>query len=247
MLTRAVSVPYSPDRICLSRALRAILGAETSGLLSVAKVAAMTLLLIGSLSSPYVRKVRIVLAEKKLDYRFQEENPWDDKSQLAQTNPLGKVPTLVLDGKEVLYDSRVIVEYLDTLSPVGKLIPSGGRERAHVKTWEALADGVVDTGVCMRLEQTWAGRSEAQRCAAWVERSQVKVLRGLDAMQAQAPAGQSFLTGPHLSLADIAVVTAVDWLAFRFPQRDWLQDRPALAQLQARLAPRPCFVETAPR
>jgi glutathione S-transferase len=216
-------------------------------LLSAAKVTAMTLLLIGSLSSPYVRKVRIVLAEKKLDYRFQEENPWDIDSLLAQINPLGKVPALVLDGKDVLYDSRVIVEYLDTLSPVGKLIPARGRERAHVKTWEALADGVVDAGVAMRLEQTWAGRTEAQRCQAWVDRSLTKVLRGLDAMQAQAPLGQAFLTGPHLSLADIAVVTALDWLAFRFPERDWLQNRPTLAQLQARLATRPCFVETAPR
>lgn len=207
----------------------------------------MSLLLIGSLASPYVRKVRIVLAEKKLDYRFQEDNPWAADTQLPQTNPLGKVPALVLDGKEALYDSRVIVEYLDTLSPVGRLIPAGGRERAHVKTWEALADGVLDAGVAVRLEQTWAGRSEAQRCQAWVDRSLDKVQRGLDAMQAQAPGAQPFLTGQHLSLADIAVVTAVDWLAFRFPQQDWLQGRPALAALRERLAPRASFADTAPR
>jgi len=207
----------------------------------------MPLLLIGSLASPYVRKARIVLAEKKLDYRFQEENPWAEDTPLAQFNPLGKVPVLVLEGKEALYDSRVIVEYLDTLSPVGKLIPAAGRERAHVKTWEALADGVVDAAVAARLEQTWAGRTEAQRCLAWTARSLVKVQRGLDAMQAQAPSGLPFLMGLHLSLADIAVVTALDWLAFRFPQHDWLEGRPALAQLRERLAARPSFADTAPR
>lgn len=207
----------------------------------------MALLLIGSLSSPYVRKVRIVLAEKKLDYRFQEENPWATDTPLAQSNPLGKVPALVLEGKEVLYDSRVIVEYLDTLSPVGKLIPAAGRERAHVKTWEALADGVLDAGVAIRLEQTWAGRSEGERCQAWIDRSMDKVQRGLDAMQAQVPNGQPFLTGLHLSLADIAVVAALDWLAFRFPQHDWLEDRPALATLRERLMVRPSFAETVPR
>ena len=207
----------------------------------------MPMLLIGSLASPYVRKVRIVLAEKKLDYRFQEDNPWAADTQLPQTNPLGKVPVLVLDGKDVLYDSRVIVEYLDTLSPVGKLIPTSGRERAHVKTWEALADGVLDAGVAARLEQTWAGRTETERCAAWVERSLCKVQCGLDAMESQTPAGQPFLTGQHLSLADVAVVTALDWLAFRFPQQNWLDHRPHLAKLCERLAARPSFVETAPR
>lgn len=207
----------------------------------------MPLLLIGSFSSPYVRKVRIVLAEKKLDYRFQEDNPWAADTTLPQTNPLGKVPALVIDGKDVLYDSRVIVEYLDTLSPVGKLIPAAGRERAHVKTWEALADGVLDAGVAVRLEQTWAGRTDAERCAAWVERSMGKVQRGLDAMEHQAPAGQPFLTGQHLSLADVAVVTALDWLAFRFPQSAWLEGRPHLAKLRERLADRPSFAETMPR
>ena len=207
----------------------------------------MPLLLFGSLASPYVRKVRIVLAEKKLDYRLQLDNVWGDDPQVAQYNPLGKVPALVIDGKDTLYDSRVIVEYLDTLSPVGKLIPPAGRDRAHVKTWEALADGVLDAGIAVRMEQTWAGRTDAQRSPAWIARYMDKVHRGLDAMQAQAPKDQPYLTGLHLSLADIAVVTALDWLAFRFAQHDWLTERPALAELRARVATRPSFVDTAPQ
>ena len=99
--------------------------------------------LIGSNSSPYVRKVRIVMAEKKLDYEFVTEDVWAAETTISESNPLGKVPCLVMEGGEALFDSRVIVEYLDTLSPVGKLIPAVGRERAEVKTWEALADGVL--------------------------------------------------------------------------------------------------------
>ena len=90
--------------------------------------------LLGSLSSPYVRKVRVVLAEKKLDYRLELLDVWQDKVAISAANPLGKVPCLVLDDGAALVDSRVIVEYLDTLSPVGKLIPGVGRERAEVRT-----------------------------------------------------------------------------------------------------------------
>ena len=114
--------------------------------------------LIGAITSPYVRKVRIVMAEKKLDYQFLPEDVWSADTTIAASNPLGKVPCLVMEGGEAVFDSRVIVEYLDTLSPVGKLIPTQGRERAEVKTWEALADGVLDAAILARLEATWAGR-----------------------------------------------------------------------------------------
>src|SRR5678816_3696618 len=96
--------------------------------------------LIGSLSSPYVRKVRIVMAEKKLDYQFVEEDVWHSDAILA-SNPLGKVPCLVMEGGEAVFDSRVIVEYLDARSPLARLIPEPNRERTEVRTWEAVADG----------------------------------------------------------------------------------------------------------
>ena len=118
--------------------------------------------LIGSLTSPYVRKVRVVMAEKKLDYQFVLEDVWASDGILA-SNPLGKVPCLVMEAGEAVFDSRVIVEYVDTLSPVGRLIPERGRERAEVRTWEALADGVLDAAVTIRLEQTWSQRKAAQR------------------------------------------------------------------------------------
>ena len=119
--------------------------------------------LIGSLTSPYVRKVRVVMAEKKLDYQFVLDDVWAPGTVIAESNPLGKVPCLVMEAGEAIFDSRVIVEYLDTLSPVGKLIPSQSRERVEVKTWEALADGVSDAGILARMESVWTERSAEQR------------------------------------------------------------------------------------
>ena len=119
--------------------------------------------LLGAIASPYVRKVRIVMSEKKLDYQFVPEDVWAADTTIGQSNPLGKVPCLVMEGGEAIFDSRVIVEYLDTLSPVGKLIPAQGRERVEVKTWEALADGLVDAAILARLEATWAGRQDSER------------------------------------------------------------------------------------
>jgi glutathione S-transferase len=201
--------------------------------------------LIGALTSPYVRKVRVVMAEKKLDYDLVLENVWSSETLIGESNPLGKVPCLVMEGSEALHDSRVIVEYLDTLSPVGKLIPSVGRERAEVKTWEALADGLLDASLLARLEATWAGRSDAERSQAWIDRQLGKVHAALRAMS-QGLADKSYCVGIHLSLADIAVGCALGYLDFRFPQIDWRSPHPNLSRLYEKLMQRPSFADTVP-
>ena len=201
--------------------------------------------LIGSTASPYVRKVRVVMAEKKLDYRFQEENVWSEETAISTANPLGKVPCLVMEGGEAVFDSRVIVEYLDTLSPVGKLIPGTGRERAEVKTWEALADGVLDAGVLARLEATWAEHQDGERSQAWMARQLGKVRAGLQAMS-QGLGDKPYCSGIHLSLSDIAVGCALGWLEFRFPQIAWRTDHPNLARLMDKLMQRQSFIDTKP-
>jgi glutathione S-transferase len=200
--------------------------------------------LLGSYSSPYVRKVRIVLAEKKLDYQFALEDVWASDA-IAQSNPLGKVPCLVMEGGEAVFDSRVIVEYVDTLSPVGKLIPSNGRERAEVRTWEALADGVLDAALLARLEQTWPGRAPAQQCGAWIDRQMTKIDAALRAM-AKGLGDKAFCAGIHMTLADIAVGCALGYLDYRFAHLKWRVAHPNLAKLEAKLAQRPSFIETAP-
>jgi len=201
--------------------------------------------LIGSITSPYVRKVRIVMAEKKLDFDFVSEDVWAADTSISASNPLGKVPCLVMEGGEALFDSRVIVEYVDTLSPVGKLIPDRGRERAEVKTWEALSDGLLDAAILARLEATWPGRKEGERSQAWIDRQLNKIDDSLAAMD-RALADRSNCVGIQISLADIAVGVAVGYLDFRFPQIDWRGLHPNLGALYERMAQRQSFKDTRP-
>jgi glutathione S-transferase len=201
--------------------------------------------LIGSTTSPYVRKVRVVMAEKKLEFNLVTEDVWADTTTISGSNPLGKVPCLIMEGAEALFDSRVIVEYLDTLSPVGKLIPAVGRERAEIKTWEALADGVMDAAILARLEATWAGRSKEQRSQAWIDRQLGKVNDALKAMSLGL-GDKAFCAGIHLTLADIAVGCALGYLDFRFPELAWRSDYPNLVRLHDKLMQRASFADTVP-
>ena len=199
--------------------------------------------LIGSVTSPYVRKVRVVMAEKKLDYAFIQENVWAADTTIGQTNPLGKVPCLVMEDGSALIDSRVIAEYLDTLTPVCKLLPPNGRDRAEVKDWEALADGVLDAGILVRLETTL--RPAAQQSPEWIERQWGKVHAGLRVMSERL--GESnFCAGNHYSLADVAVACALGWISFRYPDIAWRGDYPNLARLFDKLSERQSFKDTVP-
>jgi glutathione S-transferase len=202
--------------------------------------------LIGSLTSPYVCKVRIVLAEKKLDYSFVTEDVWSADTRISDSNPLGKVPCLIMEGHEAVFDSRVIVEYLDALSPVGKLIPTGGRERAAVKTWEALADGVMDAAILARMETIWPGRTDGQRSQAWIDRQMGKIATSLQAMSAGL-GDKPFCSGVHMSLSDIAVGCALGYLDFRYSQIDWRAAHPNLHKLYDKLSQRQSFIDCMPK
>ena len=199
--------------------------------------------LIGSLTSPYVRKVRIVMAEKKLDYAFELDDVWASDSTIQAANPLAKVPCLIMEDGSSIFDSHVIVEYLDTLTPVCKLIPANGRERADVKCWEALADGVLDAGVLIFLEKRL--RAPEMQSEAWIERQMAKIHAGLKAMSAGL--GETpFCTGIHYSLADVAVGCALGWLNFRFPEVAWRSEYPNLLKLFEKLSERQSFKDTVP-
>ena len=199
--------------------------------------------LIGSLTSPYVRKVRIVFSEKKVDVDHVLENVWSPDTIIGQTNPLGKVPCLVLDDAGVIYDSRVIAEYADGLSPVSKLIPADTRDRATVKTWEALADGIMDASILARLELTL--RPPEQQSQAWVDRQMGKIQAALRQMSEQL-GENAWCHGNQMTLADIALGCAVGYLLFRFPEVQWQTQYPNLDRLYQKLMQRASFVETAP-
>ncbi len=199
--------------------------------------------LIGSVTSPFVRKVRVVLAEKKLDYVFELENVWSPDTKISASNPLGKVPCLVMEDGSTMYDSRVIAEYLDTLTPVCKLLPANSRDRANVKVWEALADGVADAAVLAYLERTQ--RPAELQSQAWTERQMGKVRAGLQVMSDNL-GEQPFCMGIHYTLADVAVGCLLGWLLLRFPAIDWRGEHPNLARLFDKLSERPSFKDTVP-
>ncbi|CAG9178706.1 glutathione S-transferase N-terminal domain-containing protein [Cupriavidus pampae] len=199
--------------------------------------------LYASRTSPYARKVRVVLAEKKIDYQMIEEDVWSPHTNIGQFNPLGKVPCLIMEDGGAVFDSRVIVEYADTLSPVSRLIPQGSRERLEVRCWEALADGVLDAALLVRVESTQ--RSEAQRSDTWVARQRGKIDAALVAM-ASGLGDRPWCTGIHYSLADVAMGCALGYLDFRFPEIPWRERHPTLAVFQEKIEKRQSFLDTQP-
>lgn len=198
--------------------------------------------LIGSTTSPYVRKVRIVLAEKKIEYEFVVESPSSPDSTVANFNPLARIPVLLLDDDTPVFDSPVIVEYLDNAAPNNKLMPQPNRERMEVKRWEALADGVLDAAVENRYASLL---DEALQNRASIARNNAVIVRSLDFMEREV-GDQSWCMGTHFSLADIAVGSALGYLDFRFPQIAWHTTHPGLHKLFDKLMQRSSFQDTAP-
>ena len=199
--------------------------------------------LLGSVPSPYTRKVRIVLAEKKIDCDFEVADVNPPENPVIALNPLGKVPTLMLDDGTALFDSRVIVEFLDAVSPLSRLIPEENRERVAVRRWEALADGALDAGLLIRYESL---RPKKEQSAAWTGKQVGKLKRGL-AMVAAELGDKAWCHGDRYSLADIAVGCCLGWVEFRKPGNvDWRTEYPNLERFYGKLMERPAFADTAP-
>ena len=196
----------------------------------------------GSRTSPYVRKVRIVMVEKRIECDFVEENVWTADSKVTLHNPLTKIPVLVLDDGMPLYDSRVIAEYLDGITPVSKLIPDGGRERALVKRWEALGDGIADAGISVFLERK---RDPALQGKDWIVRQLGKVDSGI-AAAARELGDREYCHGVSLTLGDISLACALLWLEFRMPEIQWRANHANLGKWLERLEAMSSFVETRP-
>ena len=198
--------------------------------------------LITSPASPYARKVLVVLAEKKIECQQVEASPWTPDNPVHAYSPLGKVPVLVLDDGTALYDSRVIVEYLDNVSPVSRLIPEPSRQRIAVRKWEALADGVADATVSIVVERR---RPAALQSEDWIARQQRKIADGLAELAGDL-GDRTWCSGVAYSLADIATGCVLGYLDLRQPQVDWRDAYPNLAKFYERIVKRPSFADTAP-
>jgi glutathione S-transferase len=203
----------------------------------------MTMKLLGSPASPYTRKVRIVLAEKRIECDFERVDVQPADNPVNRHNPLGKIPTLVLDDGTALYDSRVIVEFLDQASPIARLIPEDNRERIAARRWEALADGILDAGLLVRYESL---RPQNEQSAAWVGKQAARMRRGLALLEADL-GEKPWCQADRYTLADIALGCCLGWIGFRKPGGiEWSTENPGLAKHYDKLMERPAFADSIP-
>jgi len=190
-------------------------------------------------TSPFVRKVMVMAHEIGLADRI-ELIPTDARSATAKfENPLGKVPTLMTDGGEALYDSRVICEYLDGLHDGARLFPVAGGERLQALRLQALADGIMDAAILQIYENV---RPENERSPAWLTKQKGKVEAGLDALE---DAADGF--GDQLTIGLLTVGCVLGYLDFRFADDNWRATRPALAEWFETIIDRPSMTATMPR
>ena len=199
--------------------------------------------LLYSPTSPYARKVRVVAAEKKLDLDLEKADPYGAMPDLVKFNPLGKVPALIMDDGSSLFDSRVIVEYLDGLSPVHRLVPETSRDRIAVKRWEALADGLCDAALTARMENARSDKTESS--TKQIERQLAKMSTAVEEMSREL-GDREHCVGSALSLADIATGCALGYLKLRFAEIAWESAYPNLARLYKKLMARASFKATDP-
>lgn len=198
--------------------------------------------LIASKTSPYARKVRVALAEKKIEYQMVESSGAPADNPLHAWNPLGKLPVLILDDGTHLYDSRVIVEYIDLVSPVSRLIPEPARQRIAVKKWEALGDGICDATSLIVNERR---RPANQQSGDWIARQRRKIDEGTGEL-ARELGERAWCYGENYSLADIATGCALGYLDLRYAELDWRDLYPNLARLAEKLGKRVSFADTVP-
>ena len=192
--------------------------------------------------SPFARKAHIALLEKGIAFETVVENPWQPDTTVPSVNPLGKVPALMLDDGRVIHDSKVIVEYLETLDVPPDLIPRSPDLRVAHKQIEAIADGVCDAVVLITLE---SARAPDLHSMDWIERQRRKVVAGVTELARLLGNGEWF-TSAGFGLGEVATVCALDYIDLRLPAFDWRAAGANLVSLHARLAARPAFAQTKP-
>jgi len=192
-------------------------------------------------TSPYVRKVAITLVETGLNDRVEKipTLPWDAKTDLGNDNPLGKVPALVLDDGNVMYDSPVICEYLDSLHDGDKLFPASGNARWRALNMQALGDGMSDAGVYWLIETR---RPEDLQYDKWIKRRTATIFRAMDALEAATDELEA-----GFGIGQISVASSLGWLDFRFSDLDWRNQRPGLADWFEEISDRPSMTQTVPK
>ena len=198
--------------------------------------------LLASLTSPYARKIRIVLDEKGLPFELVVDSPWEANTRIPELNPLGKVPVLIADSGETFFDSPVIAGYLETLDTAPALLPTSGLDAVRVRQTEALADGVTDAAVAALLESR---RPDGERSDREIARQKDKIDRGLAELERRLD-DRHWFNGNAMQLGDIAAAVALGYLDLRFPDLDWRGRHPGLVPFAERMYGRESFKRTQP-
>lgn len=193
--------------------------------------------LLGTPTSPYVRKVRLMLLEKNIAHEYLIDPPREPGSLVVRVNPLGRIPALILDDETCVFDSPVIAEYVDSLNDHPILIPRDNAiARMRVKRWEALADGIMDSAIAVRNERI---RPEEKQEPSNITLHNNAISRALD-FASLSLGNDPWVNGPTISLGDLALFAALVYLNLRQPERDWRSPHPNLAYLFDQIAQRPC-------
>ena len=197
--------------------------------------------LIGSYTSPFVRKISVLLLEKGITFEFVNEQPYNAENGVAQYNPLGKVPALLTDDGECWFDSPIIAEYIELLGIAPAMVPREPKAALAVRQIEALADGIMDAALASVREQA---RPAAQQSETELLRQREKINRSLDRCEQLLEDGS--VKTDTLNLATIALACAVGYLNFRHVSPGWCVERPQLVKLAETLFQRESFARTEP-
>ncbi len=192
--------------------------------------------LLGTPTSPYVRKVRLMLLEKNIPHEYLIDPPREPGSLVVRVNPLGRIPALILDDETCVFDSPVIAEYVDSLNDNPILIPrDNALARMRVKRWEALADGIMDSAIAVRNERI---RPEKKQEPGNITLHNNAISRALDYASISL-GNDAWVNGEEISLGDLALFSTLVYLDLRQPERDWRTPHPNLAYLFDQIAQRP--------
>ena len=198
--------------------------------------------LIIATPSPYARKARVVLREKQIDFEEIVDVPWNRDTLTKNLNPLGKIPILIEEGKEPLFDSKIIVQYLDHVNQTPLMYPKDPLDNINARVIEITADGVCDAIVLVFLENS---RKETLRSNDWIQRQEAKIYEGTKYLS-DCLGTKKYFVDDHFTIADVCGFSCLEYLDLRFAKFDWRTEYPNLESYWHIHKGRQSFLETKP-
>ena len=190
--------------------------------------------------SPFARKVRVVLREKEIDFEEIIDVPWNRDTICTNFNPLGKIPVLLQEGKQPLFDSSIIVQHIEHMNKSPAMYPSGLEDLMLAKIIETTADGICDALVLISLENT---RKERLRSKDWIQRQSLKIYNGMEYLSNKL-GNKIYFVVEEFTIADVSAFSCLEYLDLRLPNFDWRGKHPNLENYWQKHKNRRSFLET---